>query len=196
MWTLAASISRLVKPTADEQVEARCRDRLGADAELVADEVLAEGPLVEGELDVERGRQRLLDLGDGLVGEALGPQGRGVDAGRVGERAMADGVGLDLRDIGFAIAEHAKGRGHRAVDDLEVAAAGELLELHQREIRLDAGGVAIHHEADGAGRRHHRGLGVAIAVGLAEARARRPTLSWHARRDRPAGRRRGRAAPG
>ncbi|MGC0395838.1 hypothetical protein ABIF91_008224 [Bradyrhizobium sp. USDA 241] len=51
-----------------EQVEAGGRDRLGADAELVADEVLAEGPLVEGELDVEGGRQGLLDLGDRLIG--------------------------------------------------------------------------------------------------------------------------------
>src|SRR5207253_3963875 len=45
---------------------------------------------------------------------------------------------------------------------------GELLEFHQREIGLDAGGVAIHHQADGAGRRHHGRLRVAIAVRLAE----------------------------
>ena len=140
----------------------------GADAERVADEIFAKGPLVEGELDVERGRQRLFDLGNGFVGEALCLQGRDVDAGRVGERAVADGVGLDLRDLAFAIAERAQRRGHRLVDDLPVAAAGELLEFHQREIRLDAGGVAIHHEADGAGRRHHGGLRVAVAVELAE----------------------------
>ena len=54
------------------------------------------------------------------------------------------------------------------VDDLEVAAAGQLLELHQREVGLDAGGVAVHHQADGAGRRDHGGLGVAVAVLLAE----------------------------
>ena len=89
-------------------------------------------------------------------------------AGRVGERAVADGIGLDLGDVAFAIAERAQRLGHGAVDDLPVAAAGELLEFHQREIRLDAGGVAIHHEADGAGRRHHGGLRVAVAVQLAE----------------------------
>jgi hypothetical protein len=81
---------------------------------------------------------------------------------------VADGVGLDLRDIGLAVAERPQRHGDGLVDDLPVAAAGELLEFHQREIRLDAGGVAIHHEADGAGRRHHRGLRVAVAVELAE----------------------------
>ena len=62
------------------------------------------------------------------------------------------------------VAEHAQRFRHGAVDDLEVAAAGELLELHQREVRLDAGGVAVHHEADGAGRRDHARLRVAEAV--------------------------------
>ena len=178
-----------------EQVEIRRRDRFRRDVERVAQEVLAKGPLVEGELDVERGRQRLLDLGQGFVGEALGLQGGDVDAGRVGERAVADGIGLDLRDVAFAIAERAQRLGHGAVDDLPVAAAGELLEFHQREIRLDAGGVAIHHEADGAGRRHHGGLRVAVAVESRRARAPRPRRPWRARRCRPAGRRRDRAAP-
>ena len=45
-----------------EQVEARVGELLGGDAERVAAEVLAQRPLVEGELDVEGGRQRLLDL--------------------------------------------------------------------------------------------------------------------------------------
>ncbi len=81
---------------------------------------------------------------------------------------MADGVSLDLGDLAVAVAERAQRRRHRAVDDLEIAAAGELLELHQREVGLDAGGVAIHDQADGAGRRDHRHLGVAVAVLLAE----------------------------
>ena len=58
-----------------------------------------------------------------------------------------------IGDLAFAIAQRAQGFRHGAVDDLEVAAAGELLELHQGEIGLDAGRVAIHHQADGAGRR-------------------------------------------
>ena len=60
------------------------------------------------------------------------------------------------------------------VGDLEVAAAGELLELDQREIGLDAGGVAIHQQPDGAGRGEQGGLGVAIAVELAARRGRDP----------------------
>src|SRR5262245_39044312 len=86
-----------------------------------------------------------------------------VDAGRLAERAVTDGVNHNFRDLSLRIAKYAKGRRHRAVDDLEVATAGELLELHQREVGLDAGGVAIHHQADGAGRRHHRDLRIAEA---------------------------------
>ena len=87
---------------------------------------------------------------------------------------MADGIGLDLGDLALAVAERAQRVGDGAVDDLEVAAAGELLELHQREVGLDAGGVAIHDEADRAGRRDHGRLGVAIAVLLAELERRVP----------------------
>ena len=93
---------------------------------------------------------------------------RGIDRRRVAERAVADRIGDDLGDLVLGVAEHAQRLRHRAVDDLEVAAAGELFELHQREVGLDAGGVAIHHEADGAGRRHHARLRIAVAVRLAE----------------------------
>ena len=116
-------------------------------------------------------------------------------AGRLAERAVADRVGLDLGDLGFAIAERAQRLRHGAVDDLEVAAAGELLELHQREVGLDAGGVAVHHQADGAGRRDHGRLRVAVAVLLAERERVVPGAPWHARQASDRGRRRGRAAP-
>ena len=85
-----------------EQVEGGRGEVLGGDAELVAAEVFAQRPLVEGELDVEGCRQRLLDLGDRFVGEALGLQRGVVDRGRLRQRAVADRVGLDLGDIGFA----------------------------------------------------------------------------------------------
>src|SRR3546814_17486401 len=91
-----------------------------------------------------------------------------VHAGRVLEGAVADRVADDRLDLALAVAEGAQRLRHRAVDDLEVAAAGELLELHDGEVGLDAGGVAVHHQADGAGRRDHRGLGIAEAVLLAE----------------------------
>src|SRR4029077_18314709 len=102
--------------------------------------LFAERPFVEGELDVEGGRQRCLDLGENFVGETLGLQGGNIDRGCVGERAMADRVGLDFRNLRLPVTERAQGLWHGAVDDLEVAAAGKLLEFHQRKIRLDAGG--------------------------------------------------------
>ncbi len=63
---------------------------------------------------------------------------------------------------------------HRLVDDLQHAAAGQLLVLHQGDVGLDARRVAIHQEADRAGGRQHRGLGVAEAVAAAARRAPRP----------------------
>src|SRR5205085_2504105 len=53
---------------------------------------------------------------------------------------------------------------HGLIDDLEVPAAGELLELDEGEIGLDAGRVAVHDEADGAGRGDDGHLGVAEPV--------------------------------
>ena len=151
-----------------EQVERRVHQLLGLDAERAGQELLAERPAIEDELDVEGGLERVVELAQHLVGEALGLERGVVDGGRLGERAVADRVGLDLRDLGLAVAERAQGLRHGLVDDLEVAAAGELLELHQREVGLDAGGVAVHDEADGAGGRDHGRLGVAVAVLLAE----------------------------
>ena len=57
---------------------------------------------------------------------------------------------------------------HGVVHDLDHAAAHQLLVLHQRQIGLDAGGVAIHHEPDGARRSDHRGLRIAEAGPLAQ----------------------------
>ncbi len=79
----------------------------------------------------------------------------------------ADHVVDDVVDLILAVAERPQRRGHRLVDDLEVAAAGQLLELHQGEVGLDAGGVAVHQKADRARGREHGGLPVAVAVQLA-----------------------------
>ena len=67
-----------------------------------------------------------------------------------------------------AVAELGQGPGHRLVDDRHRAAAHELLRLHEPEVGLDAGGVAVHQQADRAGRREHRGLRVAHAVDLGQ----------------------------
>ncbi len=111
--------------------------------------------------------ERALDRRDLLVAEAFRAQ-RAV-AERIGalERAVADGIGDDVVDLALVVAERRQRFRDAAVDDLEIAAAGELLELDQREIGLDAGGVAVHHQADRAGRRDDGGLGVAVAEILA-----------------------------
>ena len=179
-----------------QELEGRIRELLGRDLEDVLQEVVAERPAVEDELDVEGRLQARLDGRELVVGEALGAERPGVDRRRLAHRAVADRVGLDLGDLGFAVAEGAQRVRHRAVDDLEVAAAGELLELHQREVGLDAGGVAIHDQADRAGGRDDGGLGVAVAVLLAERQGAVPGVRRRARRGRPGARWRGRGAPG
>jgi hypothetical protein len=81
---------------------------------------------------------------------------------------VTHGIGHDLFDLGRAVAQLFKGGGNRVVDDLEIAAAGELLELHQREVGLDPGGVAVHDKSDRAGGRNDGRLRVAVAVLFAQ----------------------------
>ena len=66
------------------------------------------------------------------------------------------------------VAEIDERGSHRLVDDLEHAAAGEQLVFDQRDVGLDAGGIAIHEEPDGAGGREDGDLGIAVAVLSAE----------------------------
>ena len=70
-------------------------------------------------------------------------------------------IGDDLIHLLGRITQLDERLRNRVIHDADHAAAHQLLELHQCEIGLDAGGVAIHHEADGAGRSDHRGLRVA-----------------------------------
>ena len=91
-----------------------------------------------------------------------------LQAGRADDRVLLGDVGVDLFDLGLRVAERLQRQRHRAVDDRHRAAADQLLELDQREVRLDPGRVAVHQEADRPGRREHRRLRVAVAVLLAE----------------------------
>ena len=88
-----------------------------------------------------------------------------------GGRAFDGAGGVDVADDGVGlvggVAELEQRGGHGVVHDLDHAAADQLLVLHQRQVGLDAGGVAVHHEADGAGGRQHRDLRVAVAELLA-----------------------------
>src|ERR1700733_1773898 len=69
-----------------------------------------------------------------------------------------DGVSLLVR-----VSELEQRRGHSVVDDLDHAAANQLLVFHQREVRLNASSIAVHHETDGTGGSEHGDLAVAIA---------------------------------
>ena len=87
-------------------------------------------------------------------------------------RAFDGAGGVDMGDDHLhllgRIAQLDQRLRHGVVDDLDDPAAHQLLVFHQRQVGLDAGGVAIHHEADGAGRRDHRSLRVAEADALAQ----------------------------
>ena len=80
----------------------------------------------------------------------------------------------DRLHLGIVISEHPQRRGNSVVDDLDGAAADQFLVLHQRQVGLDARGVAIHHEADRPGRRQHRGLRIPIPVQHPEIHRIRP----------------------
>src|SRR5262249_31631913 len=138
------------------------------EAEAVAEEVVADGPTGEGEGQLEDAGQLRLDAVEDGVGEAFGLEAGGGDVraafGGGGAAAVAD----DVVDLPGRVAEARQGGRQRGVDDLEVAAAGELLELDQGEVGLDAGGVAIHEQSNRAGRRDTADLGVAVAVLFAQ----------------------------
>ncbi len=74
----------------------------------------------------------------------------------------------DLAGLFRRVAQLHQGRRHRVVHDLDQAAANQFLVLHQRQVRLDARRVAIHHEADCSRRRQHRHLRILVAELFAE----------------------------
>ena len=78
----------------------------------------------------------------------------------------AGSVNVDDNLVGFVVIvpQLEQRRRHRVVHDLDHPAAHQLLVLHQRQIRLDAGSVAIHHEADCSCWSENCDLGVAVAV--------------------------------
>src|SRR5208282_5949283 len=80
---------------------------------------------------------------------------------------MADAVGDNVVDLGFRISKGAQSRRYGPVDDFEIASAGKPLEFNEREIGLDSRRVAVHKEANGAGRGDGGYLRVAIAMPVA-----------------------------
>ena len=91
----------------------------------------------------------------------------GLDAGRAFNGPRRVDVADDGIDLGIGVAELEQGDGHGVVDDFDHSPANQLLVLDQRQVGFDAGGIAVHHEADGAGGGKHSDLRVAVAVLLA-----------------------------
>jgi len=112
-----------------------------------------------------------------LLAEALLAEACAVDVGRALECGGADAVPLDLLDLVPGVAQAAQGEGDGAVDDLEVPAAGELLELDEGEVGLDARGITVHDEADGARGRDNRDLGIPEAMLLTHHQRSVPRLA-------------------
>ena len=151
-----------------QQVEGRIVQLLGGNTQNLRAELLSQRPLVEDKTDVEGLRQRRVHLGQLVRAETVAHQRGVVDTRRIPDGAMAHRVAHDFLDLRGAVAQLFQRRGHRLVDDLEVAAAGQLLELHQCEIRLDPRGVTIHHQTNGAGGRDDGGLRITVAVLLTQ----------------------------
>ncbi|NRP51496.1 hypothetical protein XMM354_003294 [Aliiroseovarius sp. xm-m-354] len=91
-----------------------------------------------------------------------------VDRGCVADCAVAHGIADDLFDLSRPVAEFLQRGRHRLVDDLKIATTRKFLELHQRKVRLNPRGVAVHHQTDGARGRDDRGLRVAVAMRFAK----------------------------
>ena len=109
---------------------------------------VVDGPLAVGRLEraVEDRQVLWLEVRRALDGLVLGQ------------------VGEDLVDLFGAIAELAQRGRDGLVDDLEEALADQLLVLDERDVGLDPGRIAIHHEGDRAGRGEDGDLGVPVAV--------------------------------
>src|ERR1700692_2669628 len=92
----------------------------------------------------------------------------GFESRRAFHLAVAIDVGNDLRSFFGRIAQLHQRCGNRVVNNLDDAAPNELLVFYEREIGLDAGRVAIHHEADGAGGSEYGDLRILEAEFFAE----------------------------
>src|SRR5262249_30099401 len=88
-------------------------------------------------------------------------------AGSAFDGASGIDVADDIVGLFAGVAEFEESRWNRVVDDLNHAAADQLLVLHQCQIGLDAGSVAVHHEPYRSRGCKDCDLRVAIAVLLA-----------------------------
>ena len=137
-------------------------------AEHILAEILAEGPLVESELDLESTRQGRLNGFDLVFCKTERFQLYMTDGGTAFERAMPFCVFDDFVGLLFIIAQLTEGVGHALIHNFKVPAAGQLFEFDQSKVGLDSGGIAVHHQSDSAGGCDHGDLRVAVTVLFAQ----------------------------
>jgi hypothetical protein len=133
--------------------------RVGRHVHRLGDRTGDEGLDGAHHLDVAHVRDRAgahghVEHGQVLVGER----------GRSDDRVVLVDVRDDLLDLLGRVAQGAQRERHGLVDDGHRPAADELLVLHEREVGLHAGRVAIHQERDRPRGGEHGGLRVAVAV--------------------------------
>jgi hypothetical protein len=80
-------------------------------------------------------------------------------------------------DFRLVVSVLAEGHRHSSVDDLQHASTSELLVFDKRNIWLDTGCIAIHHESDRPSWSQHRHLAVTVAVLAAHFEALGPNSS-------------------
>ena len=82
----------------------------------------------------------------------------------------------DVLNFAFGISEFVERRGNTLIDDLKIASSRKLLELHEREIWFDPGGITIHEKPNRPGRSDHGDLCVAITIKFSDLKSIFPIL--------------------
>ena len=104
---------------------------------------------------------RFLDL---VIGKSQGFQPGQIEWHGVLQISGAHDVDQGILDLAVRVTQVVERFLQGLVHDLEEPATGQLFPFDDGEIGFDAGGVAIHQQTDGAGRRQDGHLGIAIAV--------------------------------
>ncbi len=101
----------LGEPKGFQQVECWIVQLFRWDTKDLGAEFFAQRPLVEHKADVEGLRQRRVNLGQFVRAKAVAHKRGVVDARRVADGAVTDGIGDDLFDLGRAVAQLFKAAG-------------------------------------------------------------------------------------
>ena len=154
----------LSKPEGLQHIERRVAQLSISQTELFAAELFTERPFIERKLDFEGLPQCGLQLVKRCSVKTARLQRLVTDKGRPIERPAAGAVGDDILYLRCAVPQRLQRRREALINDLEIPTARQLLELDQGEVRLDAGGVAIHYQPYSAGRSQYTDLGIAEPV--------------------------------